>query len=286
MSMRFLYASFPILLSLLTIFVGCQPSHTNRGADKETLKITGSTTVGPLVQKAAEAYEKIQDTYQITISEGGSGVGIANLLDGNTDIAMSSRAMKMSEVLRFEGELQEVEEVILAYDALAVVVHPNNVVKQLTKAQLAGIYSGEIENWKAISGVDLPIVPISRESSSGTFEFFKNAVLDNKEITSKSRSQGSNGGIEQMVSQTEGGIGFIGLAFMSERIKPIDLSFEEDQFVAPNLENAKQSIYPLARPLYLYYLKEKESKVKEFIQYLLSKDGQHFATEAGYVPVL
>ena len=140
---------------------------------------------------------------------------ISALLDGTTDIAMASRPIKFSEKMKVKSAGKEVEEVIVAYDALAVVVHPSNPVKQLTRQQLEDIFRGKITNWKQVGGDDRKIVVYSRETSSGTYEFFKESVLKNKNYMSSSLSMPATGAIIQSVSQTKGAIGYVGLAYLS-----------------------------------------------------------------------
>jgi phosphate ABC transporter substrate-binding protein, PhoT family (TC 3.A.1.7.1) len=135
-------------------------------------KIKGSDTVLPLSQKEAESFMKANPSRTVTVTGGGSGVGISSLLAGTTDIAQASRKIKFSERQQLKDKGKEAKEVIIAYDALAVVVHPSNKVSNLTREQLEGIFTGKITNWKQVGGADLKIVPYSRETSSGTYEFF------------------------------------------------------------------------------------------------------------------
>ena len=143
-------------------------------------KIKGSDTVLPLSQKEAENYLQKHPDANVTVTGGGSGVGISALLEGTTDIAQSSRRIKFDERNKLKTAGKTVKEVIIAYDALAVVVHPSNPVKKLTREQLEGIFTGKIKNWKEVGGPDMKIVPYSRETSSGTYEFFKESVLKHR----------------------------------------------------------------------------------------------------------
>jgi phosphate transport system substrate-binding protein len=259
-------------------------ANTANGASS-TIKVTGSTTVGPLVTKAAEAFEKVNPNMKITISEGGSGVGIANLIDETTDIAMASRSMKESEKEKVREKNKVVVETIVAYDALAIVVHPGNNLKMLTKDQLEKIFKGEIKNFSEVGGPNLEIVPVTRESSSGTFEFFKEAILEEAEVAGNALSQSSNGGVEQTVSQTPGAIGYIGLGFLSDRVKTLNVSFKEGVVSEPTMANAQAGTYPLTRPLYFYNLESAANAVKPFMDFVMSAEGQQYAKEAGFIPV-
>lgn len=251
-----------------------------------TLKIKGSDTVLPLTQKQAEAFMKKNSTAKITVIGGGSGVGISAFLDGTTDIAMSSRKIKMSEKMKLQDAGKAYKEVIIAYDALSVIVNPNNKVSQLTREQIEGIFTGKITNWKEVGGDDEKIIAYSRESSSGTYEFFKEYVMNNKNYGSGVLNMPATGAIVQSVSQTKGAIGYIGLAYMEKSIKDIKVSYDKGKtYVEGNMTNAKNKTYPITRPLYYYYLTKDEKKVKPFIDYILSEEGQKLVADVGYVPL-
>lgn len=250
------------------------------------LKIKGSDTVLPLSQKEAELYMKNNPGSKITVIGGGSGVGIAAFLEGTTDIAMSSRKIKMSEKMKLQDAGKAFKEVIIAYDALSVIVNPKNKVSQLTREQLQGIFTGKITNWKDVGGDDEKIVAYSRESSSGTFEFFKEHVMDNKNYASTVLLMPATGAIVQSVGQTKGAIGYIGLAYMDKAVKDLKVSYDKGKtYVEGTVENAKSKIYPITRPLYYYYLTKDENKVKPFVDYILSADGQKTVSDVGYVPL-
>ena len=174
-------------------------------------RIKGSDTVLPIAQQTAERFMKLNPNARVTVTGGGTGVGISALLDETTDIAMASRGIKFSEKMKAKAAGEELAEITIAYDALAVVVHPSNPVKQLTRRQLEDIFRGKITNWKQVGGDDRKIVVYSRETSSGTYEFFKESVLKNKNYMSSSLSMPATGAIIQSVSQTRGAIGYVGL---------------------------------------------------------------------------
>lgn len=249
-------------------------------------KISGSDTVLPVSQKEAESYMKENPSATISVTGGGSGVGIAALLSGTTDIAQASRKIKFDEKFKLKNEGKNAIEVIIAYDALAIVVNPNNPVTDLTREQLEGIFTGEIKNWKEVGGEDLKIIPYSRETSSGTYEFFKESVLKNKNYVNGIMSMPATGAIVQSVSQTKGAIGYVGLAYLNKEVKAIHASYDEGKtFVAPSEENAKNESYPIVRPLYYYYEAKSEAKVKPFIDYVLSPKGQKYISEIGFITV-
>ncbi len=278
-----------VLIIILPFVFGCQPSSSEGGEGENggttTIKVTGSTTVGPLATKAAEKFEEVNSSIRITISEGGSGVGIANLIDGTTDIAMASREMKESEKLKFEGKSEFIEQ-MLAYDALSLVVHPENSVDNLTKEQIKSLFTGKVTNWSEIGGPDEQVVIVVRESSSGTYEFFKDEALDNIDPAASAMAQGSNGGVVQTVSQTPGAVGYIGFAFEDpQKTKALPISWDGERFIEPRLENVMKGEYPLARPLYFYYLEKNKEKVAPYVDFILSVEGQKIAEEVGYIPV-
>ena len=216
---------------------------------------------------------------------GGTGVGISALLDQTTDIAMASRAIKFSEKMKVKAAGEDLAEVPIAYDALAVVVHPSNPVKQLTRQQLEDIFRGKITNWQQVGGDDRKIVVYSRETSSGTYEFFKESVLKNKNYMSSSLSMPATGAIIQSVSQTRGAIGYVGLAYVSPRIKTLAVSYDGQHYAAPTLENATNKTYPIVRPLYYYYNRKNASVVAPLLDFILSAAGQKIIKESGYIPV-
>ena len=249
-------------------------------------KIKGSDTVLPLSQQEAESYMKTNRSATVTVTGGGSGVGISALLEGTTDIAQSSRRIKFDEKQKLQTQGKAVKEVIIAYDALAVIVHPANQVKNLTREQLEGIFTGKITNWKEVGGADLKIVPYSRETSSGTYEFFKESVLKNRNYMNGIMSMPATGAIVQSIGQTKGGIGYIGLAYLNNSVKAIHVSYDEGKtFTEPSVANAKNETYPVVRPLYYYYVASSEATAKPFIDYVLSPAGQKIVGEIGFITV-
>jgi phosphate transport system substrate-binding protein len=243
-------------------------------------KIKGSDTCLPLSQREAEAFMKGHKGTSVTVTGGGSGVGIAALLEGTTDIAQSSRKIKFDETKKLEGK--GLKEVTVAMDALAIVVHPSNKVSRLTREQLEGIFTGKITNWKEVGGADMNIVPYSRETSSGTYEFFKESVLRNRNYKSGILSMPATGAIVQSISQTKGGIGYIGLAYLGDAVKAVSVSYGKD-FVAPSVAAAKDGTYPIVRELYYYYTAAGEAKAKPFIDFVLSPVGQKIVAETGFI---
>ena len=247
-------------------------------------KIKGSDTVLPLSQKEAESYLKANPTANVTVTGGGSGVGIAALVEGTTDIAQSSRKIKFDEKAKMQEGGKTAKEVTIAYDALAIIVHPDNKINKLTREQLEGIFTGKIRNWKELGGADEKIIPYSRETSSGTYEFFKESVLKNKNYVAGILSMPATGAIVQSVSQTKGAIGYIGLAYLNNTVQDVKVSYDKgNNYVGASVENAKNKTYPIVRPLFYYYEAKSEKAVKPFIDYVLSPVGQKIVAEVGYI---
>jgi phosphate transport system substrate-binding protein len=245
-------------------------------------RIKGSDTVLPLSQQIAENYLKANPSAVVTVTGGGSGVGISALLAGTTDIAQSSRKIKFDE----RQKLRTARETIIAYDAIAVVVHPSNTVNRLTREQLEGIFTGKITNWREVGGADKTIVPYSRETSSGTYEFFKESVLKNKNYKNGILSMPATGAIIQSVSQTAGAIGYVGLAYLTAGVQAVAISYDSGRtYASPSVENARNESYPIVRPLYYYYRTEGESAVRPLIDYILSPSGQDIVSKVGFIPV-
>ena len=247
-------------------------------------KLKGSDTVLPLAQKEAEAFGK-KTGKSVTVIGGGSGVGIAALLEGTTDIATASRRMKFDEKAKCQEAGKFIVEKIIAYDALAIIVNPSNGVSKLTRAQLEGIFTGKITNWKQVGGEDLKITPYARETSSGTYDFIKEYVLLNKNYMSSILSMPATGAIVQSVSQTKGAIGYVGLAYLNSSVKAIHVSFDGKNFVAPSMATAMNKTYPIVRPLFFYYEKAKEKSYLSFVNFVLSAEGQAIVDKVGYVPL-
>jgi len=266
--------------------VVCMMMPALSSAQKVVCKIKGSDTCLPLSQKFAEVYGKKFPGSGISVVGGGSGVGLAALLSNTTDIAQSSRKMKMDEKLKMQEAGKKVKEVIIAYDALAVVVNPDNKISQLTREQLESIFTGKVTNWKQVGGQDLKIIVYSRETSSGTYEFFKEHVMNKKNFVSSALLMAATGAVVQSVSQTKGAIGYVGIAYLEKDIKALKVSYDKGKtFVTPNVENAMSRKYPITRPLYYYMTGAATAKVTPLLNFILSSEGQKIVLAEGYVPL-
>ena len=251
-----------------------------------TVKIKGSDTMLPLAQKWAEKYMKKQPGVSIIVTGGGSGVGISALIDGTTNIATASRKIKMDERMKLQEAGKAYKELIVANDALSVIVNPSNKVKKLTREQLEGIFTGKYTNWNQVGGADMKIVAYSRETSSGTYEFFKEHVLNRKNFAKSCLLMPATGAIIQSVSQTPGAIGYVGMAYANKTVADVAVSYDNGKnYVMPTLENAKNKTYPIVRPLYFYYLAKSETALKPFFDWVLSPEGQAIVSQIGYIPL-
>jgi phosphate transport system substrate-binding protein len=231
----------------------------------------------------------------IAVSGPGSGVGIAALIDGTTDIAQASRAMKSSEIEQGKAKGRDPYEIVVAMDALSVVVHPSNPVSELTIAQLSAIYTGEITNWKEVGGNDAQIVAISRDTNSGTHVFFKEHVVQMYGLPTADKSLEYGTRVLFLPSTKEGvdetarnpkAIFYPGLGYLTDEVKPLAVKKTAgDPAVLPGVATAQDGSYPVARSLYFYTDGEPTGVIEAFVDYCLSVEGQARVNEVGYVPL-
>jgi phosphate transport system substrate-binding protein len=278
-----------ISLIVAASLTGCGEDTKQEGAStlsqKKSLVLKGSDTVLPLGQKEAEEFMKNDSAVSLTVVGGGTGVGVAALMDGTTDIAMASRELKTDEKLKFSEKKIDLAETVIAYDALMVIVHPDNQISQLTREDISDIFTGKTRNWKELGGPDEKIIAYSRESSSGTYEFFKEHVLKKKNYAPTVLSMPATGAIVQSVSQTKGAIGYVGLAYENKQVKTLAVSYDKGKtYVSPSIAAAKDKTYPISRPLFFLYNKAQKEKLKTFIDFVLSPTGQKVVADIGYVP--
>ena len=247
----------------------------------ENLEIKGSTTVLPIAQKAAEAFMKVHPDVNVSVSGGGSGNGIKAIIDGTTDIADASRFIKSKEVaLAVEKGVYPVPFGI-AYDCIVPVVHPSNPVSNLTIAQLKDIYMGKIKNWKEVGGEDKAIVVISRDTSSGTYEVWESLVMNKERVYPGALLQASNGAVAQSIAKNKFAIGYVGLAYLNDDLKPTKVDGNE-----ATMENALTGVYPISRVLYMFTKGWPTGTTLQFINFVMHPEkGQKIVAEIGYVPL-
>lgn len=278
---RFRNITLRVLLGCTFIF-----SHAlaQDNSGKPVLTIKGSDTMVILVQRWTEMFpDKSKVQFQVT--GGGSGTGISALINGTTDICSSSRPMKPSEVKQIREKYKyNGLEVRVARDGIAVYLNVNNPVQNLTIGQVKRVYTGEIVNWKELGGNDAKIVLYSRENNSGTYEFFKEHVLQKQDFAAQTQHMVGTGALVNAVAKDPNAIGFGGIAYASG-VRPAALAFNESsRYVLPKEEEILSGNYPVSRLLY-FYLKERPSGLaKEFIDWVISKKGQDVVNEVGYLP--
>jgi phosphate transport system substrate-binding protein len=245
-----------------------------------TLTITGSTTVLPIAQMAAEKFMELHPKVNISVRGGGSGVGIAALIDGTTDIADASRSIKTKEIVTCRSKGIDPIGNVVAKDGIAIIVHPSNSVSALTADQIKAIYTGKIDLWKDVGGKSGRIVVVSRDVASGTFEVFKEKALKGAKTRENALMLASNKAVATTVATTPGAIGYVGLGYLSSKVKALKVDG-----VKPTLKTVVSGKYEFARPLYMYTNGKPEGLVKEFVDFVLSPAGQTIAEEAGFVPI-
>lgn len=260
---------------------------------QETIKIKGSDTMVNLGQAWAEAYMEKHPEASISVTGGGSGVGIAALISGDADITQSSRGMKPEEIEEAKMRGRDPKEFIVARDGLSVIVNPKNPVGRLTIGQLSDIYTGKLTNWKQLGGKDAPIVALSRDRSSGTHVFFLEHVVRKgnakgpEEYGKKCLMQISSQSIADEVSRNENAIGYVGMGYVKHGSHKTILVAKDEKspYIEPTTENVLKGTYPIARPLYLYTPKEPSGTVKGYIDFVLSDEGQKIVADQEFVPV-
>ena len=283
--------SILILALVMFLFNACGKKDSKYGDNTEVKYITikGSDTMVHLVSSWAEAYMKVNQKSDVSVTGGGSGTGIAALLNGTTDICMASREIKQKELDQAKEQNINPEEFVVARDGIAVVVNPENPVGELTIEQIGKIYTGAYTNWKQVGGPDQPIIVLSRESSSGTYVFFQEHVLKKSDYTKEAMLMPSTSAIIQSVTQDMWAIGYVGLGYALEakgKVKMITVKKTENSAaVTPSVETVQSGDYPISRPLYLYTNGNPSGGVKTMIDFCLSKEGQQIVLDNGYVPV-
>lgn len=268
----FIYICLSVLLSSCNH--NNSENETGEGA-KYTLAISGSTSVGPLTEKLAAKYEEREDI-KIEINQIGSSAGITNAINGVSEIGMSSRNLKKTE------KEKGLEETIIAYDGIVVIVHPSNKVDDLTLEQVKDIFTGKITNWKELGGEEMEIVVVSREDGSGSRDAFQEIVgYSSGELVKSAIIASGNGNIKTTVATNKHAIGFISFEYLDPSIRPVRI-----EGVEPTAENVLQQKYKLSRPFLFVYKEENLSpQGRNFIDFILSPEGQKIVLESGTIPV-
>jgi phosphate transport system substrate-binding protein len=267
----------------------------SKSGHDSTIRVTGSDTMVNLAQAWAEAYRESHPDISSQVRGGGSGVGIAALCNGTVDIATASRAMsdKETELARKNNNGKEPKEFIVGRDALAIYVHKDNPIDVISIDELAGIYGegGKITKWEQL-GVDNAecsggqIVQISRQNNSGTYAYFKEAVLgEQQEYKQGATTQSGSADVVALISKTPCALGYSGMGYKTDDVKLLNVSRKKGEAgIEPSVETTLDGSYPISRPLYIYTLGEPTGAVQEFVEWVLGGEGQRIVADVGYVP--
>ena len=286
-------SSFLLIIFMMIFLSSCSSNGRNESKSPvETIDNKGSDTMVNLALAWAEQYQVDHPEVEMAVTGGGSGTGIAALINNSVDIANASRRIKEEEIADAEANGVTPVEFIVARDAIGVIVHPSNPVSQLTRQQLSDIYSGKISNWKELGGEDRPIVRLSRESNSGTHVYFLEQVVrlgdkENKTLFSANTLLlPSSEVIVNEVRQNPNAIGYDGLGYIPDDLKIIAVAKDPgDPYVLPSIETVNDKSYPIARDLYMYTPGEPVGAVKDYLEWIMGDEAQAIVAEQGFVPV-
>lgn len=260
----------------------------------EFIQIKGSDTLINLVQRLSEVYMQKNGGIDIAVTGGGSGTGIAALLNQKTDIADASRSIKDKEIKKAASKGINVKSAVIAMDGLSVIINPANPINHLTVDEVGKIFRGEVTNWKQVGGPDRAITLYGRQSNSGTFVFFRKAVVK-ADYSQKMNRMNGNAQIVEAVKRDKGGIGYVGVGYVKDKktggvvqgLKVLNIA--KDKYSTPGSPLDTQAVvsgkYPLVRPLFQYMSSDIKKSAKDFVKWELSKEGQDIAVEMGFYPV-
>lgn len=293
----FFIENIVLLLIALVMLSGCGGAeNVDTAAEavgtQRAIQNKGSDTLVNLALAWAERYREIAPSVSIAVTGGGSGTGIASLINGTVDIANASREMKEDEIAAAQANGINPIEFTVAIDALAIVVHPANPVDKLTIDQLSDIFTGRITNWREVGGKDTPIILVSRETNSGTHVYFLEEVIrkgekDNKDIFApQTLLMPSSVGITSEIRRNPNAIGYDGLGYVTEHEKVIAVAKDSNSpYVLPTVETGADGSYPIARGLYMYTAGEPTGVIAEYLDWIRGPEGQAIVAELGFVPL-
>lgn len=288
-----------VVLALLFTLSSCRPAangdnSANASASSSAyIQNKGSDTIVNLALAWAERYQQEHADVRISVTGGGSGTGIASLINGTVDIANASRQITAQEVKEAEGQGIEPKEHVIARDAIAVIVNPGNPINQLTMEQISKIFRGEYTNWRELGGENRPIVRLSRETNSGTHVYFLEAVVrlgdkKSKEIfAADTLLLPSSEGIISEVGDNPNAIGYDGLGYVTAQVKTVAVAKATGgDYVMPSAKSVNAGTYPISRDLYMYTNSKKSSAaIQTYLDWILSSEAQQIVTDLGFVPV-
>jgi phosphate transport system substrate-binding protein len=287
-----------LLLLIFALSSGCnrgqEPSTTGSATSSEITTIVnkGSDTLVNLALAWAEKYHELHPNVEISVTGGGSGTGIAALINGTVDIANASRQIKPEELKQAEDNGNNPVEFIVARDAIAIIVNPNNPINQLNLQQLSDIYSGKVNNWSEVGGEDRIIVKLSRETNSGTHVFFLENVIrlgnpeDKTLFAVDTLLLPSSEGITAETRDNPNAIGYDGLGYVTPDVKVITVARDSmSEYVYPSAETVNSGMYPISRDLYMYTNNQSAGVVAEYIDWIMTSEAQSIVTDLGFVPI-
>jgi len=265
----------------------------DKGGKKTTIQNIGSDTMVNLAQAWAETYAKVEPGISVEVSGGGSGIGVAALLNGTCDIANCSRALEAEEVEKAKTKHgHEPKEYVVGYDALAIYVHPSNPLTEISVEELSEIYKegGKTDKWSQL-GATLTggeeIIRVSRQNNSGTYHYFREMVVGKKsDFKLGSKDMNGSKDVVELVSRTPNAIGYSGLGYRTDKVKVLKVSKKKGgPYVEPNIPNTWDKSYPIARPMFMYTPGQPPAHVQKYIDWILTDAGQAVVKESGYVPL-
>jgi phosphate transport system substrate-binding protein len=274
-----------LVVSLALAACGGGESQRQTSPKNKPLTIKGSDTMVILGQRLAEEYMKAHQGEVVQVNGGGSGTGIAALLNRTADLAQSSRPMKDDEKTKAKAAYgADVIEHAVALDALAVFVHSSNPVQSLTIGQVKDIFQGKVTNWNQVGGPDAQVILYGRESSSGTYDYFREHVLSKEDFAPRVQTLQGTAAVINAVGSDRNGIGYGGIAYAKE-VRPLAISSEGAQPVAPSVGTVADGTYPLSRKLFFYFPANAPERVTKFAQWALTPEAQALVTKVGYFPL-
>jgi phosphate transport system substrate-binding protein len=290
-----LWINATLTLLIASLVIGCggrrkrgeggEGGNAEQQQKKEAITQKGSDTMILLAQKWAEEFGRGHANIQVQVTGGGSGTGISSLINGTTDIANSSRPMKPEEREQVKQKSgSDVVEIPVALDGVTIYVNEGNMIETLTIEQLRRIYLGETTNWKDVGGPDQKIILYGRENSSGTYEFFKEHVLQKKDFPPATQTLQGTAAVVSAVAQDKGGIGYGGEAY-AKGVRRVKLMTKEGKAIEATEEAVRSGEYPLSRNLYFYLRTQPTGNIKEYVDWVLSPEGQAVVKAVGYYPI-
>ena len=287
-----------LFTSLIICLFGCSniesvTSEAGSFEEEYYIENKGSDTIVNLALAWAEEYQFIQPNVNLSVTGGGSGTGIAALINGTVDIANASRKIKPEEIEEAQANGSDPVEFVIARDAIAIIVNPENPIDELSLNQISDIYSGKVNNWNELGGQDRPIVRLSRETNSGTHVYFLEEVLrlgqkENKALFSRDTLLlPSSEGISSEIRINPNAIGYDGLGYVTHDLKVIAVAKDDNSpFVLPSADSVNNNSYPIARDLYMYTDGQPKGEIKEYLDWILSSEAQRIVGELGFVSVI